>query len=97
MVGSRLHRRRPTKELQKGPAARRGRKVPNRGRCVCCYVNAPKVAPDKRKTKMEDGKNIPVVTLACDVCRKLLCRSCFYNPLVYDHSSNGKLYESVTL
>ena len=54
-----------TKEIQSGPTSRRGRKVINRGRCVCCYVNAPNVPTGMRKTKMEDGKNIPVVTYVC--------------------------------
>ena len=40
-VGGLIHRRVPTAALQSGPQSRRGRPVSLRGRCVCCYANAP--------------------------------------------------------
>ena len=89
ILGNVLHRHRPTKELQTGPSTRRGRHVPLRGRCVSCYALAPvPTTGSRRKTKMQDGRSIPNVTYACDICRVLLCKNCFWN--VYDHRQGGK-------
>ena len=95
IVGSRVHRRVATKYLQSGPSVRRGRHVPLRSRCVCCYARAPRPIGGGRKTKMSDGKNIPNVQFACDVCRVVLCSSCFSN--IYDHRNGGKPCDSVIL
>ena len=89
MIGNVLHRHRPTKMLQSGPSTRRGRPIPLRSRCVSCYALAPvPTSASKRKTKMQDGKSIPNVTYACDICRCVLCKNCFWN--VYDHRKGGK-------
>ena len=89
ILGNVLHRHRPTKELQTGPSTRRGRHVPLRGRCVSCYALAPvPTTGSTRKTKMQDGRSIPNVTYAYDICRVLLCENCFWN--VYDHRQGGK-------
>ena len=95
IVGSEVHRRVNTKYLQSGPGARRGRRVPSRSHCVCCYARAPRPDGGGRKKKMSDGKSIPCVQFACDVCRVVLCTSCFSN--IYDHRSGGKPCDCVIL
>ena len=97
MLGNVLHRYLPTKKLQTGPSTRRGRRVPLRGRCVSCYALAPvpTTTTSKRKTKMQDGRSIPNVTYACDACRVLLCKNCFWN--VYDHRNGGKPCDMVVV
>ena len=89
-IGKVIHRRVQSKTLRSGPATRRGRAVPRRGRCVSCYALAPvpTTGTTKRKSKMQDGKSIPTVTYACDVCRVMLCSNCFWH--VYDHRDGGK-------
>ena len=94
--GNRIHRRVPTKELCSGPSTRRGAYVALRGRCVECYDRAPMPASGRgRKEFMSDGKRIPCVFYACDVCRKHLCRDCFHH--VYDHHRQGRSFDTVTL
>ena len=92
-VGRRTHRRVHADELRSGTSARRGRYVSARGRCVQCFATAP-VPSIGRKLKLVDGKTIPHVHYACDVCRVHLCRTCF---TLYDHSRGGKPRESLTL
>ena len=87
-VGGVLHRHLPTKELQ----SRRGRRVALRS---TCYANSPTPVTGGRKTKTAAGTSIPRTTYACDVCRVLLCKSCFWNG--YDHRSRGKTCDFVTL
>ena len=93
-VGKRTHSRVHTDVLRSGPSSRRGKYVSKTGRCVQCLVSAP-VSETGRKLKLSDGKCIPKVCYACNVCRVHLCRDCFCN--VYDHSRGGKPFESVTL
>ena len=92
-VGSRVHKRVPTKVLHSGASSRRGAYVALRGRCVECFDRAPPVVG--HKTLMSDGRYIPCVTYACDVCRKHLCLDCFHR--VYDHRKRGRSYDTVTL
>ena len=89
-IGCVTHRRVHTKTLQGG----KGRVVPLRSRCVNCYAAAPAPIDDVRKTYMSDGSIIPSVTFACDVCRVVLCKTCFWS--VYDHRQRGKPVEYVT-
>ena len=94
-VGRKVHSRVPTKTLQSGPGARRGRSVPLRSRCVCCYAHACVPVGGGRKMRMQDGSIIPNVTFACNICRVVLCKSCFDH--VYDHRTGGKPQDCVTL
>jgi len=94
-VGNKVHYRVSTKALQHGPSCRRGRPVPLQSRCVSCYAQAPVPVGGGGKIRMSDGKYIPNVQLACNVCRVVLCKSCFHN--VYDHRQGGKPYDCVTL
>ena len=95
--GNLIHRRVPTNaELRSGPSTRRGVHVALRGRCVECYDRAPIPASGRgRKEFMSDGKRIPCVFYACDVCHKHLCRDCFHH--VYDHHRQGRSFDTVTL
>ena len=93
-VGCTTHKLVRTSTLQTGHAGR-GRPVALRGRCVQCYAYAPVPSGGGRKTTMDDGKCIPKTRFACDVCRVLLCRSCFYN--VYDHRQRGVPDDTITL
>ena len=90
-VGGVTHRYVRTKDLQ----SRRGRRVALRSHCTHCYANAPTPLTGGRKTKTSLGVRIPSTTYACDVCRILLCKSCFWNG--YDHRSRGKVCDFVTL
>ena len=73
-----------------------GAYVALRDRCVKCYVRAPIPASVRgSKQFMTDGKRIPCVFYACDVCRKHLCRDCFHH--VYDHHKHGRSFDIVTL
>ena len=90
-VGGVLHRYLPTKELQ----SRRGRRVALRSTCVNCYANSPTPVTGGRKTKTATGASIPRTTYACETCRVLLCKHCFWNS--YDHRSRGKVCDFVTL
>ena len=92
-VGGVIHRRVPTAALQSGPQSRRGRPVSLRGRCVCCYANAPQPMDGSRKKLTRDGSCIPQTSFACDVCRVLLCKSCFWN--VHDHRQRGVVNDFV--
>ena len=92
--GTRMHRRVSAKKLQTGPSARRGKPVPLRGRCVSCYAEAP-LPESGYKIFMSNGKSITQTTLACDVCRVLLCRNCFLH--VYDHHKCGQRHDTVIL
>lgn len=96
-VGKVMHRRKHTDELKTGPQTRRGRFIAGRGRCVQCYADAPmpRACDDGRKRTMASGVSIPQVCYACDVCRVLLCRTCFHYR--YDHRSRGMPVEYVTL
>ena len=60
IVGSKVHRRVNTKYLRSGPSARRGRRVPSRSHCVCCYARAPRPDGGGRKKKMSDGNNVTI-------------------------------------
>ena len=92
-IRRRTHQRVHTDTLRSGVTVRRGRYISERGRCVNCLAHAP--MPDTgRKSKLSNGKWIPYVTYACDVCRVHLCRACFP---VYHHHKGGKPAESVTL
>ena len=93
-VGCTTHKFVPAKTLQTGHAAR-GRAVPLRGRCVQCFAYAPVPIEGGRKLKMTDGTYIPTTRFACNVCRVVLCKSCFWN--VYDHRKRGVPVDCVTL
>ena len=95
-IGCTTHRRVLTSELRKGPSTRRGKPVPKRGRCVSCYARAPvPTTGSKRKKYMHNGDTIPVVSYACDVCRVVLCNTCFWH--VYDHRCRGRPSGVLTL
>ena len=94
-VGKTKHQRTHTDNLRTGPSTRRGRYLSKRGRCVSCVAAAPLPSIGGRKTHTRDGKYIPTVCYACDVCRVHLCRHCFHNK--YDHSARGKPLEKITL
>ena len=94
-IGCRIHRRVLSSSLNEGPASRRGKRVPVRSRCVCCYARAIVPEGGGRKTKMLNGDAIPNVTYACDVCREPLCKNCFQSG--YDHRKRGKPSDFVTL
>ena len=93
-IGRKTHYRTHTDKLRTGPSVRRGRYLSKRGRCVSCVATAPLPAIGGRKTHTQEGKYIPTVCYACDVCRVHLCRRCFQE---YDHSSRGKPMEHVIL
>ena len=98
LVNKKRHRHRPTVELCSGPQTRRGRYVPNKGRCVSCYaLESTLELGGGRKVLMCNGSRIPQSTYACDVCRVLLCRKCFYDDTRYDHRTLGNVYDSVVL
>ena len=97
LINRRLHRRKPTDELRSGPQTRRGRYVAKKGRCVSCYALAPPSHGGGRKKTMCDGSKISQSTYACDVCRVLLCKRCFYDETRYDHRTLGHVYDSVVL
>ena len=83
-VGGVTHRFVCSKDLQ----SRRGMEpVAHRGRCVSCYANAPPPQTGGRKTHNGRGRRITTTTYACDICRKLLCKSCFWN--VHGHRQRG--------
>ena len=83
----------PAKQLQ-GDGRGGPRPVAKRGRCVSCYARAPPAVGGK--VFMKNGDYIPHVSRAwCDVCRVLLCKTCFYN--VYDHRCGGKPFHYLTL
>ena len=50
------------------------------------------MSEEGRKTKMSDGKYISNVQFPCDVCRVVLCSSCFSK--IYDHRNDGKTRDS---
>ena len=89
-IGCKTHTRMHVDKLRFGAANRRGRYLPERGRCVSCYVSAP--IPDGGGRKID---SVPQVCYACDVCRVLLCRDCFHHG--YDHSTRGVPAAYVTL
>ena len=60
-----------------------------------CFAYAPVPIEGGRKIKMIDGTCIPQTRFACNVCRVLLCKSCFWN--VYDHRKRGVPVDCVTL
>ena len=91
-VGRKIHSRLHVDFLRFGAANRRGRYLPERGRCVSCYASAPLSDKGSITIKVE---GVAQVCYACDVCRVLLCRDCFHN--VYDHSTRGVPVEYVTL
>ena len=93
LIGSKLHQHVPSKDLQetRGGAT----KIPLRSRCVSCYARAPTPAGGGRKKMMRGGDLIPNVTKACNVCRKLLCKNCFWN--IYDHRCGGNPCDSLIL
>ena len=92
LVGKRIHSRVRTKDLMSGPSSRRGKPIVLRGHCVHCLSIAKRV---NGIPKLPNGKSVPYVTYACDVCRVHLCSSCF--KFVYDHRKGGKPPESVIL
>ena len=93
-----MHRRVHTAYLRTGPQTRRGRYVPLKGRCVSCYALAPpSTHGSRRKIYMQDGSRIPQTTYACDVCRVLLCKQCFYDSNRYDHRTLGQVSDFVVL
>ena len=95
-MGNRTHHRVPTENLQSGPSTRRGKRVALRGYCVQCFAITNKVNGEVRSVrKLSNGKNVPYVTYACDVCRVHLCYVCFKH--VYDHGKGGKPSEYVIL
>ena len=94
-VGSRVHCRVPTEKLRSGPSTRRGAYVALRARCVECYARAPAPVSGGPKMLLSNGKCIPAVMYACDVCRKHLCRDCFHH--VYDHHKRARRYDTVTM
>ena len=90
-IGGVIHRHVSSKSLQ----SRRGRRVALRSKCVSCYANAPTPEGGGRKLRTSTGVTIPHATYACDVCRVLLCKDCFWN--VYDHRDRGKQCDFVVL
>ena len=97
LINSRLHQRKPTAALRSGPQTRRGRYVAKKGRCVSCYALAPPAHGGGRKKTMRDGSKIPQSTRACDVCRVLLCKRCFYDETRCDHRTLGRVCDSIVL
>lgn len=81
--------------LNIGASSRRGRRVAERGRCSNCYSLAPTPVGGGRKTKMTNGDSIPNTVYACDVCRVLLCKQCFWH--VYDHRKRGNPTDTLHL
>ena len=74
-VGKRVHRLVKSR-LLKG--------VSGRGRCVACYARSV-TSPTSKKRRVEGGHAVPNVTRACNVCKKLLCVTCFRNTSLFSH------------
>ena len=95
-IENKIYRRVSSDKLRSDTYTRRGRYVVKRGRCVSCYVLVP--TPESgggRKSLMSNGDPIPQTTLACDVCRVLLCRDCFYDGSKFDHRTGGHKFDIV--